>query len=73
MIRRALRAVALFLGLPCAAGCGTSRAFICQIDGVDVLDVRVPAEIGRLEVKRVEAYLESRNGKALVAGCEAAR
>lgn len=73
MIRRALRAVALFLGLPFAAGCGTSRAFICQIDGVDVLDVRVPAEIGRLEVKRVEAYLESRNGKALIAGCEAAR
>ena len=73
MIRRALRAVALFLGLPFAAACGTSRAFICQIDGVDVLDVKVPAEIGRLEVKRVEAYLESRNGKALVAGCEAAR
>jgi hypothetical protein len=73
LIRRALRAVALFLGLPFAAACGTSRAFICQIDGVDVLDVKVPAEIGRLEVKRVEAYLESRNGKALVAGCEAAR
>jgi hypothetical protein len=72
MMRRALRALAVFLGLPFAA-CGTSRAFICQIDGVDVLDVRVPAEIGRLEVKRVEAYLESRNGKALVAGCEAAR
>jgi hypothetical protein len=46
---------------------------VCQIDGVDVLDVRVPAQLGRLEVKRVEAYLESRNGKALVAGCEAAR
>ena len=73
MMRRALRALAVFLGLPFAAACGTSRAFICQIDGVDVLDVRVPAEIGRLEVKRVEAYLESRNGKALVAGCEAAR
>ena len=73
MIRRALRAVALFLGLTFAAACGTSRAFICQIDGVDVLDVSVPAQLGRLEVKRVEAYLESRTGKALVAGCEAAR
>jgi hypothetical protein len=73
VIRRALCAVALFLGLPLLGACGTSRAFICQIDGVDVLDVKVPAEIGRLEVKRVEAYLESRNGKALVAGCEAAR
>ncbi len=73
MIRRALRAVALFLGLPFVAACGSSRAFVCQIDGVDVLDVSVPAQIGRLEVKRVEAYLESRNGKALVAGCEAAR
>jgi hypothetical protein len=73
VIRRALRAVALLLGLPFAAACGSSRTFVCQVEGVDVLDVSVPAQLGRLEVKRVEAYLESRNGKALVAGCEAAR
>ena len=55
------------------AACGPSRAFVCQVDGVDVLDVQVPAQLGRLEVKRIEAYFESRNGKAIIAGCEAPR
>lgn len=68
-----LRALCIFLGLPFCSGCGPSRAFICRVDGVDVLDVQVPAQLGRLEVTRIEAYLESRGGKAIIAGCEAAR
>lgn len=68
-----LRALCIFLGLPLCSGCGPSRAFVCRVDGVDVLDVQVPAQLGRLEVTRIEAYLESRGGKAIVAGCEAAR
>lgn len=69
-MKRALQVIALALGL---SACGSSRTFICQIDGVDVLDVRVPAEIGRLEVKRVEAYLESESRKAMIVGCERAK
>lgn len=66
------RALLIFLGLPCCA-CGPSRAFICRVDGVDVLDVQVPAQLGRLEVTRIEAKLRSRSGRELLAGCEAAQ
>ncbi len=68
-----LRALCIFLGLPLLGACGPTRPFICRVDGVDVLDVQVPAQLGRLEVVRVDAYLESRGGKAIIAGCEAAR
>lgn len=53
------------------AACGPSRAFVCSVDGVDVLDVQAPAQIGRLEVLRIEARLRSRSGRELVAGCVA--
>jgi hypothetical protein len=72
MMRRALRALAVFLGLPFAA-CGSSRVFICQIDGVDVADVSAPAKVGRLELVRLEAYLESESRKGIVVGCERAK
>ena len=55
------------------AACGPSRAFVCRVDGVDVLDVQVPAQLGRLEVTRIEARLRSRSGRELLAGCEAAQ
>ena len=71
-MRRALRALAVFLGLPFAA-CGSSRVFVCAVDGVDVADVQAPAKIGRLELVRLEAYLESENNKAIVIGCERAK
>jgi hypothetical protein len=47
--------------------------FICAIDGVDVADVQAPAKVGRLELVRLEAYLESENNKAIVVGCERAK
>lgn len=68
-----LRALLIFLGLPFCSGCGPSRAFVCRVDGVDVLDVQVPAQLGRLEVTRIEARLRSRSGRELLAGCEAAQ
>jgi hypothetical protein len=61
---RALLALAL-------AACGPSRSYVCSVEGVDVLDVQAPAQIGRLEVLRIEARLRSRNGRELVAGCVA--
>jgi hypothetical protein len=72
MMRRALRALAVFLGLLFAA-CGSSRTFICAVDNVDVADVQAPAKIGRLEIVRLEAYLESESRKAIVVGCERAK
>ena len=72
MMRRALRALAVFLGLPFAA-CGSSRVFVCAVDGVDVADVQAPAKIGRLELVRLEAYLESESRKAIIVGCERAK
>jgi hypothetical protein len=72
MMRRALRALFVFLGLPFAA-CGSSRAFICSLDGVDVADVSAPAKVGRLELVRLEAYLESESRKAIIVGCERAK
>ena len=72
MTRRALRAVALFLGLLFAA-CGSSRIFVCTVDGVDVADVSAPAKVGRLELVRLEAYLESESRKAIIVGCERAK
>lgn len=68
-----LRALCIFLGLPFCSACGPSRAFVCRVDGVDVLDVQVPAQLGRLEVTRIEARLRSRSGRELLAGCEAAQ
>lgn len=53
------------------AACGPSRSYVCSVEGVDVLDVQAPAQIGRLEVLRIEARLRSRNGRELVAGCVA--
>ena len=73
MMRRALRALFVFLGLPFVAACGTSRVFICQIDGVDVADVSAPAKVGRLELVRLEAYLESESRKSIIVGCERAK
>ena len=70
MMSRALSVLGAILGLPCAA-CGPSRAYVCSVDGVDVLDVRAPAQIGRLEIVRIEARLRSRNGREIVAGCVA--
>jgi hypothetical protein len=72
MMRRALRALAVLLGLPFAA-CGSSRVFVCAVDGVDVADVQAPAKIGRLELVRLEAYLESESRKAIIVGCERAK
>lgn len=73
MIRRALRALCVVLGLPLCGACASSRVFICAIDGVDVADVQAPAKVGRLELVRLEAYLESENNKAIVVGCERAK
>lgn len=73
MMRRALRALFVFLGLPFVAACGSSRVFVCAVDGVDVADVQAPAKIGRLELVRLEAYLESENNKAIILGCERAK
>jgi hypothetical protein len=38
-----------------------------------VYDLEAPAQLGRLELVRLEAYLESRDRKALIVGCEAAK
>jgi len=70
VIRRTLRALAIFLGIPCAA-CGPSRSYVCSVEGVDVLDVQAPAQIGRLEILSIQARLRSRSGRELVAGCVA--
>lgn len=72
MMRRALRALFAFLGLPFAA-CGSSRVFVCTVDGVDVADISAPAKVGRLELVRLEAYLESESRKAMIVGCERAK
>jgi hypothetical protein len=56
----------------CLAAC-SGRPYVCQIDGVDVYDLTAPARVGRLRLVRLEAYLESDGGRALVLGCEAAR
>lgn len=72
MMRRALRALCVFLGLPFAA-CGSSRVFVCTVDGVDVADISAPAKVGRLELVRLEAYLESESRKAIIVGCERAK
>jgi hypothetical protein len=69
MIRRTLRALAIWLALPCAAACGPSRSYVCSVGGVDVLDLVAPARVGRLEVVSIEARLRSRNGRELVAAC----
>lgn len=71
-MRRALRALFVFLGLPFAA-CGGSRVFVCTVDGVDVADISAPAKVGRLELVRLEAYLESESRKAIIVGCERAK
>ena len=57
----------------CLSACGPSRTFVCRLDGVDVYDLEAPAQVGRLELVRLEAYLESRDRKALIVGCEAAK
>jgi hypothetical protein len=71
--RRALRLVCVWLGLPLLGACGSSRTFICAVDGVDVYDLQAPAKLGRLELVRLEAYLESESNKAIVIGCERAK
>lgn len=68
MIGRALLALALAL-----TACGGQRTFICAVDGVDVADVSAPAKVGRLELVRLEAYLESESRKAIIVGCERAK
>ena len=70
MIRRALIVITLALGL---SACGTSRTFICAVDGVDVAEIAAPAKLGRLELVRLEAYLESESRKAIIVGCERAK
>jgi len=62
--------IALAFGL---SACGSSRTFICSLDGVDVADVQAPAKVGRLELVRLEAYLESESRKAIIVGCERAK
>lgn len=62
--------IALALGL---SACGSSRVFICAVDGVDVADISAPAKVGRLELVRLEAYLESESRKAIIVGCERAK
>jgi len=71
--RRALRALCVVLGLPLCGACGSSRTFVCAVDGVDVYDLEAPAKLGRLELVRLEAYLESESRKALIVGCERAK
>ena len=66
---RALLALAL---AACLAAC-SGRPYVCQIDGVDVYDLKAPAKLGRLELVRLEAYLESESRKALIVGCERAK
>ena len=73
MTRRALRALCVVLGLPLCGACGSSRTFVCAVDGVDVYDLEAPAKLGRLELVRLEAYLESESRKALIVGCERAK
>ena len=69
-MKRALQVIALALGL---SACGSSRTFICSLGGVDVADIAAPAKVGRLELVRLEAYLESESRKAIIVGCERAR
>ena len=69
-MKRALQVIALALGL---SACGSSRTFVCTVDGVDVADIAAPAKVGRLELVRLEAYLESESRKAIIIGCERAK
>lgn len=68
-MRRALRALFVFLGLPFAA-CGATRIYVCSVDGADVFDFEAPSELGRVQIVRVDLYAETKGGKGLVLGCE---
>lgn len=68
-IQRALRALALWLGLP-LCGCGATRIYVCSVDGADVWDFEAPSELGRVQIVRVDLYAETKGGKGLVLGCE---
>jgi len=70
-IQRALRALALWLGVPLCGACGgAQRVYVCSIDGADVWDFRAPSELGRVQIVRAELYGETRSGKGIVIGCE---
>lgn len=68
-IQRALRSLALWLGLP-LCGCGATRIYVCSVDGADVFDFEAPSELGRVQIVRVDLYAETKSGKGLVLGCE---